>query len=69
MSQINIEMKYLNYILLLMGAIVAIYAKTGTEQNQTILIVGIMLLMLGIYRISKTVPSKNEEEHFNNDKN
>ena len=55
-------MKYLNYIMILVGAIVAIYAKTGSEQNQYILIGGITLLMLGIYRISKTIPSRNNDE-------
>lgn len=62
-------MPYLNYILILIGAIVAIYAKTGTEQNQTILIAGIVLLMLGVYRVSKSVPSKEEGSNFTNDEN
>lgn len=54
-------MKYLNYILILIGAIVAMYAKAGKAQNQLILIVGIVILMIGIYRISKTIPSKKNE--------
>lgn len=56
-------MKYLNYILIIAGAVVAIYAKVGTEQNQYILIGGISMLMAGIYRISKTIPSKNDDEN------
>jgi hypothetical membrane protein len=55
-------MKYLNYLLIIVGAVVAIYAKTGREQNQYILIGGITMLMVGIYRISKTIPNRNEEE-------
>lgn len=55
-------MKYLNYLFIIIGAVVAMYAKTGTEQNQYILIGGIALLMVGIYRITKTIPSKNDEE-------
>ena len=55
-------MKYLNYLFIIIGAFVAMYAKTGTEQNQFILIGGIVLLMVGIYRITKTIPSKNDEE-------
>ncbi|WP_299549617.1 hypothetical protein [Seonamhaeicola sp.] len=51
-------MKYLNYILVIIGAIVALYANSSKEQNQFILIGGIVLLMAGIYRISKTIPSK-----------
>lgn len=55
-------MKYLNYFLILLGAIVAIYAKADEHQNQTILIIGIVILMIGIYRISKSIPSKNSED-------
>lgn len=55
-------MKYINYLLIALGAIVAIYAKTGTNQNEYILIGGIVVLMTGIYRISKTIPNRNEEE-------
>ncbi|MFL1012111.1 hypothetical protein [Flavisericum labens] len=56
-------MKYLNYILIIIGAFVAIYAKAGAKQNQTVLILGIVLLMIGVYRISKTIPSRNSEEN------
>jgi len=63
-------MKYLNYIFIVIGAIVAVYAKSGAKQNQYILIGGIVLLMLGVYRISRTIPSKKEEEdYFDNDSN
>lgn len=59
-------MKYLNYILIVIGAAVAIYSKAEDQQNQYILIGGIMLLMIGIYRISKTIPSKNDDEGDSN---
>ncbi len=55
-------MKYLNYILIIIGAFVAMYAKTGADQNQYLLIVGIVMLMIGIYRISKTIPSRTNNE-------
>jgi general stress protein CsbA len=55
-------MKYINYLLIVIGAIVAIYAKTGTTQNEYILIGGIVVLMTGIYRISKSIPSRNDDE-------
>ncbi|WP_166961402.1 hypothetical protein [Yeosuana marina] len=55
-------MKYLNYILIILGSVVAISAKSGTEQNEYILIGGIALLMIGIYRISKTIPSKQDAD-------
>ena len=55
-------MKYLNYILIVIGATVAIYSKAEEQQNQYILIGGIVLLMIGIYRVSKTISSKNDNE-------
>ena len=54
-------MKYLNYILILIGAAIAIYSKAGVEQNEYILISGICVLMIGVYRLSKTIPSKNDD--------
>lgn len=51
-----------NVLLIVLGAIVAIYAKAGAEQNVYILIAGIVFLMLGVYRISRNIPSKNDQE-------
>lgn len=61
-------MKYFNYLLILLGAVIAMYAKAGEQQNQYILISGIVVLMIGVYRISKTIPSKrdNNQEEDNN---
>ncbi|SHI55411.1 hypothetical protein SAMN05216261_1039 [Algibacter luteus] len=58
----TIIMKYLNYFLILLGAFVAMYSKTVAGENQFFLIGGIVLLMIGIYRIAKTVPSRNDED-------
>jgi len=55
-------MKYLNYILILVGAIIAMYAKVDEQQNQFLLMIGIVFLMMGVYRISKLVPSKNDND-------
>lgn len=63
-------MKYLNYVLILVGAIVAAYSKAGAEQNQYVLIAGIIILMIGVYRVSRTIPSKKDkEDHIDNDYN
>jgi len=59
-------MKYLNYILIVIGAFIAVYSKAGVEQNQYILIGGIIVLMIGVYRISRTIPSKKETDDDNN---
>ncbi|MEP1489401.1 MAG: hypothetical protein ABJK28_13340 [Algibacter sp.] len=55
-------MKYINYILILVGAFIAMYAKAGADQNQALLVIGIVMLMLGVYRVSRMIPSKNKEE-------
>ena len=55
-------MKNFNYLLIIIGAAVAMYSKVGNEQSQYILIGGIIILMIGIYRISKKIPSRHETE-------
>jgi hypothetical membrane protein len=52
--------------MIILGAFVAMYARVGEEQNQYVLISGIVLLMIGVYRIAKTIPSKNESSDDNN---
>jgi hypothetical protein len=52
-----IVMKYFNYILIACGACVAFYAKAGKDQNQ-------IILMLGVYRLAATIPSKKKEDTF-----
>lgn len=59
-------MKYLNYILIIIGAFVAMYAKVDADQNKYLLISGIVMLMIGVYRISKTIPSRNDNENDQN---
>ena len=54
-------MKYLNYLLIIIGSLVAFYSETGTGKNEYMLIGGVALLMIGIYRISKTIPSNNDK--------
>lgn len=50
--------KTINYILIVVGAIIAIYAQAGEQQDTIVLVGGIMVLMVGIYRISKTIGDK-----------
>ncbi|SHH49182.1 hypothetical protein [Winogradskyella jejuensis] len=59
--------KLINIICIILGGVIAIYAQAEAQQNTYILIGGIVLLMFGIYRISRNVPSKfdkAEEESF-----
>ncbi len=56
----------LNLLLIIVGGLIAIYAKAGVDQNQYLLIGGIVILMIGVYRISKNIPSKNDQESPSN---
>ncbi|WP_338730816.1 hypothetical protein [Mangrovimonas cancribranchiae] len=59
--------KTINYLLIIIGAIVAIYAQAGEKQDTVILILGMFCLMIGLYRVSRTIPSKREKEVEKND--
>ncbi len=50
---------------MVIGAVISLYANNTDDQNTYLLILGIVLLMIGIYRISRTIPSKNECESYN----
>lgn len=52
--------KSINYIFILLGGLVAIYAQADEAQNEYLLITGIALLMIGLYRISRNLSSKSE---------
>lgn len=54
--------KYLSYLFILLGGIVAIYAQAQEEQNSILLIIGIVVLMLGVYTISRKIPSKKDQD-------
>ncbi|WP_191859802.1 hypothetical protein [Hanstruepera ponticola] len=59
----------LNYLLILIGGIVAIYAQATEEQNTVVLILGMVILMFGIYRIASQIPSKSEKQQDNEEDN
>lgn len=54
--------RVLNLLLIIIGGIITVYAKAGIDQNQYVLIGGIAVLMIGVYRISRNIPSKNDED-------
>jgi hypothetical protein len=57
----------INTICIILGGIVAIYAQAEAQQNTYLLIGGIVLLMFGVYRTSRNIPSKfdnPQEETF-----
>ena len=51
----------INYLLLLIGSIIAIYAKATEEQNLIVLILGVVILIFGVYRIASKIPSKHDK--------
>ena len=57
----------INIISIVIGGVIAIHVQAEQEQNVYLLVGGIVLLMFGIYRTSRNVPSKfdnQEEESF-----
>jgi hypothetical protein len=54
--------RLLNIICIILGGIVAIYAQAEEQQNTYLLIGGIVLLMFGVYRTSRNIPSKFENQ-------
>ena len=59
--------KTFNFILILVGGIIAIYAKAEEQQDVYILLIGIMILMFGLYRLSRGISSKSDRtEKFTN---
>lgn len=56
--------KFLDVFLIVIGGIIAIYAQADEKQNTYILIVGIVVLMLGLMRLSKRIPGKKEVESY-----
>ena len=55
-------LRNLNYILILVGGGLALYEQSLEEPNQYLLILGLFLLMVGVYRTSKNIPSKSDND-------
>ena len=52
----------INLICIVIGGAIAIYAQAEEQQNTYLLIAGIVLLMFGIYRTSRNIPSKYDKQ-------
>ena len=59
--------KTINYILIVVGGGITFYAQAEEQQNEYILIGGVVMLMLGIYRLARTIPSRFEKEEGKDD--
>jgi hypothetical protein len=53
--------RIINIILILTGGLIALYAQAEENQNVYILIGGIVLLMTGLYRLSRGISNKRTE--------
>ena len=58
-----------NFALILVGGLIALYANAEDEQELYILLIGIMILMFGLYRLSRGISDRklNSEETINQD--
>ncbi|QDO94780.1 hypothetical protein FNB79_12670 [Formosa sediminum] len=52
----------LNYIFIIFGIIVSMYAKVDDAEHTYLLILGICSLLFGVFKISQTIPSKKDQE-------
>ncbi|AXT20238.1 hypothetical protein D7030_03745 [Flavobacteriaceae bacterium AU392] len=60
--------RLINYLFIIIGGIIALYVNSEDTQNVYFLILGIFLLMLGLYRLSRGISSKtNTSESDNSD--
>ena len=53
--------RIINLVTILVGGVITLYAQAGEDQNNYLLIAGIVLLLFGIYRTSRGIPSKYDQ--------
>lgn len=60
-----INSRTFNFILILVGGLIALYADAEKQQEVYILLIGIMILMFGLYRLSRGISDKNKNTKEN----
>ena len=55
-----------NFVLILVGGIIALYANAEEQQELYILLIGIMILMFGLYRLSRGISSRKANNNPSN---
>ena len=60
--------RYINFFLIIIGGGIAIYAEAEEQQNVYILISGLLILMIGLYRLSRQIPDKKRVDEIDNKK-
>lgn len=59
-KSLMLNSRLFNFILIFTGGIIALYANAEKEQDVYILLAGIVLLMFGLYRLSRGISSRKE---------
>ncbi len=54
--------RLVNFLCIIVGGLVALYVQAEEKQNTYLLIGGVALLVFGIYRTSRNIPSKSEKK-------
>jgi len=54
--------RIVNLLAIIIGVGIALYAQADEKQDTYMLIAGIVLLMFGIYRTSRNIPSKFDKQ-------
>ena len=62
-KRIMLNSKTFNFVLILVGGIIALYANAEEQQELYILLIGIMILMFGLYRLSRGISSRKVESN------
>jgi L-fucose isomerase-like protein len=52
----------ISYLLILLGGSISLYFNSLEKENTYLLILGVFILMFGVYRLARTVPSKQQNE-------
>jgi len=60
--------RFINLILILTGGLIALYSRAEENQNIYILLGGIVMLMTGLYRLSRGISDRrNNDSQLDND--
>lgn len=56
-------LKFISILLFFGAGIFALYEQSKPEPNQFIMIGAMAIFMIGLFRIMKKIPNKNEEDN------
>jgi uncharacterized membrane protein len=54
----------ISYLTIVLGGSIAIYANAAKEQNVLLLVLGIILLMFGVYIVNSKLTSKPPKKEY-----